>query len=315
MINNQSICKRAFCWMGALAIILASPLSYAQDPVTVTALAVHSAGSIQYTYQVSNHTSARNIYTLSIGNRGDKSDDPATQANEQPELSVYPTDSYWEKQPDEGDSHDVSLRMGGIFTSPYGWNAHILEYEQTRWPGIESKFSIGWNLDESNTKTFPVIYPSQTFRYSVTVPQRDPLYLNGHFTVGFDDNEKPGTYTGPIVPIDTTPPTLSVTLNPATLWPPNDKLVSITASLTVKDDYDPEPEIKLESITASETLADGDIQDAQFSTDDRSFSLVAKHVGTNQAGRIYTVTYSATDASGNKTTASATVIVAHDQGK
>jgi len=80
-------------------------------------------------------------------------------------------------------------------------------------------------------------------------------------------------------------------------------------------DPDPEPEIKLESITSTETLADGDIQDAQFGTDDRSFSLAAKRAGTNLAGRIYTVTYSATDASGNKATASATVTVPHDQGK
>jgi hypothetical protein len=43
--------------------------------------------------------------------------------------------------------------------------------------------------------------------------------------------------------------------------------------------------------------------------------LAAKSAGTNLAGRIYTVTYSATDASGNKATASATVTVPHDQGK
>jgi hypothetical protein len=104
-------------------------------------------------------------------------------------------------------------------------------------------------------------------------------------------------------------------LTPATLWPPNDKLVPVTATITVKDDYDPEPEIKLESITANELLDAHDIQDAQFVTDDRSFSLAAKRAGNNMAGRIYTVTYSATDASGNKATASAIVTVPHDQGK
>ncbi len=115
--------------------------------------------------------------------------------------------------------------------------------------------------------------------------------------------------------IDNTPPALSVTLSPNTLWPQNDKLMPVTATITVKDDYDPEPEIKLESITASEALADGDIQDAKLGSDDRSFSLVAKRAGNNLAGRIYTVTYSATDASGNKATTSATVAVPHDQGK
>jgi hypothetical protein len=182
MIKNQQILKSMFCWIGSLAFIFSSPLSYAQEPVTVTSLAVHSAGNVQYTYQVSNHTSARNIYTISIGNRGDKSDDPATQANEQPELSVYPSGSYWEKQPDEGDSHDVSLRMGGTFTSPQGWNVHILEYEQTSWPGIETKFSVNWSREN---RLDPGMLPSQTLQYGVTVPQRDQPYVNGHFTVRF----------------------------------------------------------------------------------------------------------------------------------
>lgn len=305
--------KPVLTGVSALAIIV-SPLSYAQDAVTVRALAVHSAGNIQYSYQVTNRTSARSITSLSIGNGGKNSDDPKTQANEQPELFVYPTGSYWEKQPDQGDSHDVSLRVGGTFTSPQGWTVDIEEYEQTRWPGVERKFSIGWRIDEKITSDFPLIYPSQTFQYGVTVPKRDQPYLNGHFTVGFNDNDSPSTYTGSIVPVDTTAPALSVALNPATLWPPNNKAVPVTATITVKDDYDPEPEVKLESITANETLDANDIQDAQVGTDDRSFLLAAKRAGNNMAGRTYTVTYSATDASGNKATTSAAVTVPHDQG-
>jgi len=298
--------------VSALILMLIMLPSHAQDTVTVRSLAVHDAGNIQYSYQVTNNTSARNISSVSIGNSG--ADDPKTQANEKPELLVYPVGSYWEKMDDEGDSRDVSLRVGGTFTSPQGWYAGILQYEETSWPGIEAKFSVNWNINRNLAKISPVIYPSQTFQFSVTVPQRDPSYLNGHFTVRFDDNEKPGTYTGSIVPIDTTPPTLSITLSPYALWPPNNKLAQINATITAQDDYDPEPEIKLESITANETLPDGDIQDAQFFSDDRSFNLVAKREGDNMAGRIYTITYSAIDGSGNKATASATVTVPHDQG-
>ena len=315
------IAKPAYLWVGVLAIIVHIPESYAHEPVTVRALAVHSAGNIQYSYQVTNRTSARSITSVSIGNGGDNSDNPKTQANEQPELSAYPVGSYWKKMPDQGDRHDVSLRRGGTFTSPQGWRPSILRYEETNWPGVESKFSVDWYIDESITQNFPVINPAQTFQYSVTVPQRDQPYLNGHFTVRFGYSkgtyEGPSfwSYTGPIVPIDNTPPSLTVSLNPAVLWPPNNKLVPIHATIAVKDDYDPEPEIKLESITATETLATGDIQDAQLGTDARQFSLAAKRAGNNMAGRIYTVTYSATDASGNKATASATVAVPHDQGK
>lgn len=93
------------------------------------------------------------------------------------------------------------------------------------------------------------------------------------------------------------------------------KLVPIVATITVKDDYDPAPEIKLESITANEPLESEDIKDAQIGTDDRQFKLKAEREGKNKAGRIYTVTYSATDGSGNKATATATVVVPHDERK
>jgi hypothetical protein len=291
----------------------------ALDPVSVKALAVHYGGNIQFSYQVSNQTQARGIVSVSIGNRGIQPFDPVYPTNTQPELTIYPADSYWGQPSGIGDNRNEAPRLGGTYTSPPAWLAEIMSYGET------SNFSVDWNVDYHGTKISPAIQPGQTFNFGVTVPFNDDprspysmsdlAYLIGHFTVRFNDNEKPATYTGSIVPIDTTPPTLSLTLTPATLWPPNDKLVPVTATITVKDDYDPEPEIKLESITANELLDAHDIQDAQFVTDDRSFSLAAKRAGNNMAGRIYTVTYSATDASGNKATASAIVTVPHDQGK
>lgn len=319
MIKNKTIFKRVLSWMSTLAMITVSPLGYAQDPVTVKVLAVHYAGNMQYSYQVSNQTRARSIISVSIGNRGRQ---PADSVYPQPELYIYPTGSYWGEPIATGDQRGEVLRRGGDFTSPPGWTGGILEYAET------DIFSVDWNR---NVQTDRGILPSQTFNFGVTVPlnddsrsaytMSDPAYLNGHFTVRFshsdatDEGPAFWAYTGSIVPIDTTPPSLTVNLSPATLWPPNDKLVPVTASITVNDDYDPAPEIKLESITASETLATNDIQDAQLGTYDRQFTLAAKRAGTNQAGRIYTVTYSATDASGNKATASATVTVPHDQGK
>lgn len=319
MLKNRTIFKPVLGWMSALAIIIVSPLSYAQDPVTVKALAVHYAGNIQYSYQVSNQTRARSIVSVSIGNRGEQPPDPANPANAQPELNIYPVGSYWQRMPDQGDSRNQTLRLGGTYASPPGWSADILEYEES------SYFSVDWNIvyNGNGTENSPVIQPGQTFNFGVTVPFNDDprspysmsdlAYLTGHFTVRFNDNEKPATYTGSIVPIDTTPPTLSVTLSPATLWPPNEKLAPITATINVRDDYDPSPEIKLESIAANEPLDKDDVQGAQFLTDDRHFLIKAEREGKNKAGRIYTVTYSATDASGNKSTASATVNVPHDQ--
>jgi hypothetical protein len=146
----------------------------------------------------------------------------------------------------------------------------------------------------------------------------DEKYLKGNFmaTIDYDihdTNSKIEKIWGAIELADTTPPTLSVSLSPVTLWPPNGKLVPITATITVKDDYDPAPEIQLISITANEVLDKDDAKGVQPGTDNRQFQLKAEREGKNKAGRIYTVTYSATDGSGNKTIASATVTVPHDE--
>jgi hypothetical protein len=119
---------------------------------------------------------------------------------------------------------------------------------------------------------------------------------------------------------DTTPPNLLVSLSPNSLWPPNHKMVDITANITVTDACDAHPTVKLLSISSNEpanSTGDGntspDISGATFGTDDRSFQLRAERKG-NGNGRIYTVTYSAQDASGNTAQKIATVTVAHDQG-
>lgn len=119
---------------------------------------------------------------------------------------------------------------------------------------------------------------------------------------------------------DSTPPTLSVTLTPSTLWPPNRKMVPVTATINVRDDFDPNPVVQLVSITANEQLGKDDISVkggklTNIFTDTRQFQIMAEREGKNKVGRIYTVTYTAFDGSGNQTRASATVTVPHDQGK
>ena len=119
--------------------------------------------------------------------------------------------------------------------------------------------------------------------------------------------------------VDTTPPRLSVVLSPSVLWPPNHKLVGVTATITVNDVCDPDPKVRLLSIESNEPdngrgdgNTSGDIQDAAFGTDDRSFLLRAEHSGLG-AGRKYTVTYEARDSSGNATVRQATVTVPHNR--
>ncbi len=118
---------------------------------------------------------------------------------------------------------------------------------------------------------------------------------------------------------DTTPPTLIVTLDPDALWPPNHKLAPIHATVLVTDACDAAPAVRLISIVSDEPddgLGDGDrpddIQEAVLGTADFDFLLRSERQGPHE-GRVYTVCYEAEDASGNVSSACATVTVTHDR--
>lgn len=117
-------------------------------------------------------------------------------------------------------------------------------------------------------------------------------------------------------PADVTPPQISVTLDPAVLWPPNHDLRDVTATVIATDDSG-EVSVVLESIVSDEAddepgsgdgKTTGDIRDAAPGTFDVEFLLRAERSSAGD-GRTYTVTYRATDPSGNAATASATVTV------
>lgn len=118
-----------------------------------------------------------------------------------------------------------------------------------------------------------------------------------------------------VLNIDKTAPTLSVQVDKPVLWPPNHKLVPVTVTYAVYDYASSIASVVLTSITSSEPdngLGDGDtendIQDVELGTLDTAFQLRAERSG-NGVGRVYTITYTATDVAGNKTTATANVTV------
>jgi hypothetical protein len=84
-------------------------------------------------------------------------------------------------------------------------------------------------------------------------------------------------------------------------------MVSIAPVATVVDNCDPNPKVTAVSATASA----GTPSDISVSAD--AVSLRAFRAGTETGGRTYTIDYAATDAAGNRSTASATVAVPHDQ--
>ena len=116
---------------------------------------------------------------------------------------------------------------------------------------------------------------------------------------------------------DRTAPLLEVSLTPTTLSPADHNLVAIHATVSVADKCgDAPPNVVLTSITSSDPDAGagtgdiaGDVQKANFGTFDQDFALRAETFGGGRRARTYTVTYTATDASGNSTQTSAKVYV------
>jgi len=114
---------------------------------------------------------------------------------------------------------------------------------------------------------------------------------------------------------DTVAPALSVSASPATLWPPDHKLVSITVTVSTSDNVDPHPKVKLVSVACDDSCNPArDVVGATLGTDDRAFQLASRRTGSG-SGRTYTITYSAMDAAGNVAMATTTVTVLHDQRK
>ena len=149
------------------------------------------------------------------------------------------------------------------------------------------------------------------------------IYPLGTTTVTFTATDNAGntaSCTTTVTVVDTIAPDISVTVSPDTLWPPNHKMVDITAAVTVNDICDAAPTVVLTSVTSDEPdnaigIGDGntvnDIQDAEIGAEDYAFKLRAERAGTGD-GRVYTITYTVTDASGNSASAFATVEVPHD---
>jgi hypothetical protein len=115
--------------------------------------------------------------------------------------------------------------------------------------------------------------------------------------------------------VDTTPPEINATATPNVLWPPNHKYVEVHVTVTVYDICDPSPTLTFVSITSNEPdngVGDGNTVNDIVIINDFTFNLRAERSGTG-CGRTYTITYQATDASGNTATATVTVEVPHNQ--
>ncbi len=265
--------------------------SAAAQSVQVLVSTAQVSGKTVYRYRVVNNSTQR-IVSVQIG-------------------YDYPHGVYALNVTPSGWSRANGLPSSSV-TSPSGWTPSLLTSEET-----ETENSLDWRSDVAGND----ILPGQTKGgFSVTVDGPAAAYSSGIWTTIFGDTSPTSAdlaASGRVLPdsnpdVDTTPPSISVTLTPAIIWPPNHKMTTVTAHVQVSDDRDPNPQVRLVSITSNEGDA-SDVADAAFGTDDREFSVRADRTGQQKQGRVYTVKYSATDASGNVAYATATVTIPHDQ--
>lgn len=122
--------------------------------------------------------------------------------------------------------------------------------------------------------------------------------------------------------VDTGDPTLAPVASQTILWPPNHKMVDLVFQANAADNSGVPPVLSA-SIFSNEPdtgLFDGDISpDWTEPVIDQENGIIYLSLRSERSGsgdgRSYTIAITATDDSGNSSTASLDIIVPHDRGK
>jgi len=164
---------------------------------------------------------------------------------------------------------------------------------------------------------------------SVAVSASNNVNVNtpGTYSVTYTAHDAAGntaTATRVVQVVDTTPPVITTNGQTLSMWPPNHKYVtwrvtdfvtavtdSCNTSLGISD-------VVIEKVTSDEPDngggGDGDtLNDMVIASDCKSVQLRAERNASGD-GRVYTITFKVTDASGNVGRATARVVVPHDSG-
>ncbi len=146
--------------------------------------------------------------------------------------------------------------------------------------------------------------------------------VEGTYTITYTATDAAGntaTATRAVEVVDTTAPSLALTLSKTSLWPPNHAMVPV-ATITATDLCDALVDLEI-SVTSNEPengTGDGDTGPDWEVVDNGdgtgTIALRAERKG-NGSGRVYTISVVATDEAGNATAKGGKVIVVHSQTK
>lgn len=159
---------------------------------------------------------------------------------------------------------------------------------------------------------------SQTIRLTATVKcavaDGTPLKATATVSSQASDYELRNNSADVTVRASNPPPVITgASANPATLWPPNHKMVSVTVNYKVTDNCG--PVVTKLSVTSNEPVngtGDGNTTTDWMIFNDHSISLRAERSGRD-IERVYTITITATDSAGNSSIKQVFVTVPHDQ--
>jgi hypothetical protein len=157
-------------------------------------------------------------------------------------------------------------------------------------------------------------------------PDGDPLtlvqappspYALGMTSVLLTATDPKGAFsqaTGVVTVVDQTAPAVSgLSLSTTSLWPPNHAMVDVTVNYDVTDNCSAAScVLAVSSNEAINGSGDGNTAPDWQVVDAHHVQLRAERAG-NGNGRIYTLTLTCTDAAGNKSVRTATVLVPHNQ--
>jgi len=120
-------------------------------------------------------------------------------------------------------------------------------------------------------------------------------------------------------PLDTTPPVITLSPSPATLWPPNGKMVPVVLTGTITDDEPGGTGVNPNTVSFKVTDSDGEVEpsgplslqsNGNYSV---TIFLQASRNGSDANGRSYKINVCAEDNAGNQAAAATAVTVPHDQ--